>query len=110
MAKRKAARKSRVLRWAAVVAFIIVALLYYRPARTYLHTRHTVAARSAEVRRLQRQHERLQRLVTASASDAELAREARRLGLVKPGERLFIVKGINRWLKRHARDSLGGGG
>ena len=113
MAQRRQKRRrgsSRVFRWAAAVALVVLALLYYRPARTYLHTRHTVAARTAEVRRLQRQHERLQRLVTASASDAELAREARRLGLVKPGERLFIVKGINRWLKRHARDSLGGGG
>ena len=32
----------------------------------------------------------------ASTSDAALAREARRLGLVKPGEQLFIVKGIDR--------------
>jgi hypothetical protein len=77
-------------------------VLYYRPARTYLHTRHTVEARAAEVRTLRLQHEHLQRLVAASTSDVELAREARRLGLVKPGERLFIVKGINRWLKRHA--------
>jgi hypothetical protein len=28
-------------------------------------------------------------------------REARRLGLVKPGERLFIVKGIAAWRKNH---------
>jgi ferric-dicitrate binding protein FerR (iron transport regulator) len=101
--RRKRPSKSRLLlRWAAVGAFCVVAVLYYRPARTYLHTRHTVAARAAEVRTLRRQHEHLQRLVAASTSDVELAREARRLGLVKPGERLFIVKGINRWLKRHA--------
>jgi hypothetical protein len=49
----------------------------------------------------------LQRLVAASTSDAELAREARRLGLVKPGERLFIVKGINRWMKQQG--NVGGG-
>jgi Septum formation initiator len=92
-----------LLRWSAVGAFVVVAVLYYRPARTYLHTRHTLAARSAEVKRLGLQHDHLQRLVAASTSDAELAREARRLGLVKPGERLFIVKGINRWRKRHER-------
>ncbi len=28
-------------------------------------------------------------------------REARRLGYVKPGERLFIVKGINAWRRAH---------
>jgi hypothetical protein len=50
----------------------------------------------------------LARLVAASTSDAELAREARRLGLVKPGERLFIVKGIDGWQKRHASLARGG--
>jgi len=111
MARRRGKRppKSRlVLRWAAVVALCLVALAYYRPARTYVATRHTVAARAAEVQKLRDQHRLLERLVSASSSDAELAREARRLGLVKPGERLFIVKGIDRWRKRHA--SLGDGG
>jgi cell division protein FtsB len=61
-----------------------------------------VAQRNAEVQQLQRQHRQLQRLVAASTSDAELAREARRLGLVKPGEQLFIVRGIKRWLNTHA--------
>jgi cell division protein FtsB len=110
MAKRRRKRPSRsrlLLRWGAVAAACAVAALYYKPARTYLHTRHAVSARAAEVRNLRRHHEHLQRLVAASTSDAELAREARRLGLVKPGERLFIVKGINRWLKLHA--SVDGG-
>ena len=54
------------------------------------------------MQQLRRQHAHLQQLVAASTSDAELAREARRLGLVKPGEQLFIVRGIKRWLKAHA--------
>jgi cell division protein FtsB len=111
MAKRRRRRPTRsrlLLRWGAVVAACVVAALYYKPARTYLHTRDTVAARAAEVQKLRKHHQQLQRLVAASTSDAELAREARRLGLVKPGERLFIIKGINRWLKLHA--SVGGGG
>jgi cell division protein FtsB len=95
--------------WVAVGAVVVVGLLYYKPARTYLHTRRTVAERTAEVRRLERQHRQLQRLVTASTSDAELAREARRLGLVKPGEQLFIVRGIKRWLKAHAANVAGDG-
>jgi len=37
-----------------------------------------------------------------SSSKQTLEREARRLGLVRPGERLYIVKGINAWLKDHA--------
>ena len=61
------------------------------------------------MRRLRAEQLQLQRLVAASTSDAALAREARRLGLVRPGERLFIVKGIARWEKRHAV-TLGSGG
>jgi cell division protein FtsB len=94
--------------WIAVVALVVVAVLYYKPAQTYLHTRDTVSQRAAEVQKLRNQHAKLERLVAASTSDAELAREARRLGLVKPGEQLFIIRGIKRWLKTHA--SVGGDG
>jgi cell division protein FtsB len=108
MAKRRRPPRSRLLlRWAAVGAVLVVTVLYYRPARTYLHTHESVTARAAEVTKLRRQHEHLTRLVAASTSDAQLAREARRLGLIKPGEHLFIVKGIKRWLKRHG--NVGGG-
>jgi cell division protein FtsB len=94
--------------WIAVVAVLVVGVLYYKPAQTYLRTRDTVSKRAAEVQKLRGQHAKLARLVAASTSDAELAREARRLGLVKPGEQLFIVRGIKRWLKTHA--SVGGHG
>ena len=101
--RRKRGPKWRSLRvWIAVVAVVVVAVLYYKPAQTYLHTRDTVSQRAAEVQKLRSQHAKLERLVAASTSDAELAREARRLGLVKPGEQLFIVRGIKRWLKSHA--------
>ena len=38
-----------------------------------------------------------------------LGREARRIGFVKPGERLFIVKGIVEW-RRARRATMRGGG
>jgi cell division protein FtsB len=106
--RKRPPRSRSFLRWVVVVGACLVAILYYKPARMYLHARDTVAARSAEVRKLRARHHHLQQLVAASTSDAELAREARRLGFVKPGERLFIVKGIKRWRKAHA--SLGSGG
>ena len=79
----------------------LVAFLYYRPARTYFHTRDTLEQRGAEVRHLEQQKQRLQRALDASTSNAALEREARRLGLVRPGEQLFIVKGIERWKREH---------
>jgi cell division protein FtsB len=104
MASRKKKRppKSRLaLRWLGVAALCFVAFLYYKPARTYFAARHTLDGRAAEVRTLRGRETRLQRLVAASTSDPALAREARRIGLVRPGERLFIVKGIERWQKQH---------
>lgn len=100
-------RPRRLLRWLGIGVLCLVAFLYYRPARTYFETRSSLAKREAEVQQLQQEKTRLQRLVTASTSDAALAREARRLGLVRPGERLFIVKGIAKWERRHgyARES-----
>jgi cell division protein FtsB len=98
--KRKRRRPRRgvlVRRWLGVGALCLVALLYYRPLRTYLDTRHTLADRTAEVRSLRNEKGRLVRQLAESASNSALVREARRLGLVKPGERLFIVRGIEAW-------------
>ena len=43
---------------------------------------------------------RLEQRLRGSTSLARLAREARALGYVRPGERLYIVKGIPQWRKR----------
>jgi len=109
MAKHRSRRPSRsrlLLRWLGVAVLCLVGFLYYRPAKTYFEKRATLADRAAEVHRLRAQRARLQRRLTISQSDAALAREARRLGLVKPGEQLFIVKGIAKWRRTHgyARD------
>ena len=85
-----------------------MALLYYRPLRTYSHVRSAVAARSAEVRALRAQNRALEAQLSTSAQHEALVRQARRLGLVKPGERLFIVKGIGPWLRAHSRIEDGG--
>jgi cell division protein FtsB len=90
-----------VLRWLGVVVLCLVGFLYYRPAKTYFEKRATLADRAAEVQRLREQKARLERRLEISNSDAALAREARRLGFVKPGEQLFIVKGIPEWQRRH---------
>jgi cell division protein FtsB len=107
--KRRPQRPRHLLRWLAVLGVAFLGFLYYRPFRTYLQTRSTLAERRAEVRRLEAEHARLERRLAASTSSASLALEARRLGLVKPGERLFIVKGVAAWRKAH-RATLGRGG
>jgi cell division protein FtsB len=99
--RKKPQRSSVVLRWLAVGALVLVGLLYYRPVRTYLERREAVQARKAEVRKLEARRAELQQWLRYVSSDDAIAREARRLGYVKPGERLFIVKGISAWRALH---------
>ena len=111
MAKRGSRRPPRsrlLLRWLGVAVLCLVAFLYYRPAKTYFEKRDTLSKRTEEVQRLRTQKAHLERLVAASTSDAALAREARRLGLVKPDEQLFIVKGIGKWRRAHGYARGGG--
>ena len=81
----------------------LVALLYYRPLRAYVDAKGQLTQRAAAVRELEEQKAQLQRRLGASTSLGTLAREARALGYVLPGEHLFIVKGINDWRKRTKR-------
>ena len=97
------------MRWVAVGTLAVVALLYYRPLTSYLDTRSTLESRTAEVRSLRAERDELARRLADSDTADALARRARRLGLVKPGERLFIVKGVDEWRRRNAT-SIGAGG
>jgi cell division protein FtsB len=91
-------RRTRLL---ALAGLVLVAFLYWKPTRTYVHTKRDLQHRQAEVDALRVQKQRLEERIRASSSGDALVREARRLGLVKPGERLFIVKGIPQWRARH---------
>ncbi len=87
---------------AAVVGLALVGLLYYRPVRAYLEAGRALDQRRAEVRALEREKRRLEERLALDESGATLLRAARRLGLVRPGERLFIVKGVEAWRKTRA--------
>src|SRR5215207_3421268 len=96
-------RRLPVRRLIALAVLALVGLLYVQPLRTYLETRGTLARRTAEVRTLDAEQQRLEQRLAAQTSTAALVREARRLALVKPGERLYIVKGIQAWRRDHGR-------
>ena len=91
------------MRLVALGVAVLLALLYYRPVRTYLNTRHTLDERTAEVRALAARKHQLEQRLTEIEQGSSLVRGARRLGLVKPGEHLFIVQGIQQWRRAHAR-------
>jgi cell division protein FtsB len=113
MARRTAKTRSRrrhppgryLLRWLAVAVVAFVAFLYSQPLRSYLTARKALTQRTEEVRSLHAEKLRLQRRLTEADTSEDLTRQARRLGYVKPGERLFIVKGLNAWRRLHDRET-----
>jgi cell division protein FtsB len=91
----------RPTRLLALGGIVLVAFLYWKPTQTYLHTNHDLQARQAEVRQLRQEKAQLEKRIAQAGTGGQLVREARRLGLVKPGEQLFIVRGIPTWRKHH---------
>jgi hypothetical protein len=91
----------RPTRLLAVAGIALVAFLYWKPLHTYLHTKNELQSRTAEVHALRVEKQRLQSRIASADSGDQLLREARRLGLVKPTEKLFIVRGIGAW--RHQK-------
>jgi cell division protein FtsB len=108
VARRRPARSSNLLRWLAAGAIVLVGLLYARPLRSYLSTKSDLARRVADVRTLKAEKRALERRLAEASTSEALQRQARRLGLVRPGERLFIVKGIAAWV--HSKATIGKGG
>jgi cell division protein FtsB len=96
-------RSSLALRWLGVAAFVIIALSYVHPLRSYRAAQARVSERKAELAKLNQENTQLQRRLALSGDDAFIEREARRIGLVRPGERLFIVKGVEAWRKASVR-------
>jgi cell division protein FtsB len=99
--KKRIPRGRYLLRWLALVVLAFIAFLYSQPLRSYFSTRDTLAQRTDEVRQLRAQKLRLERRLADMDTPQSVTREARRLGYVKPGERLFIVKGIASWRRHH---------
>ncbi len=79
---------------------MLVGLLYYRPLKAYVDARGELAQKHHVVQGLEAERQRLRHRLGSSTSLDTLGREARALGYVRPGEHLFIVKGINEWRKR----------
>lgn len=93
----------RPTRLLAIGGLVLVAFLYWKPLHSYLHTKHELQAQRAEVQALRDEKARLQQRIAQATTGNQLVREARRLGLVKPGEKLYIVRGISQWRAKQKR-------
>jgi cell division protein FtsB len=104
--KRSTRRRRRVApRWLLpLVVLAVMAFLYARPIDSYLETRDQLRERQAEVATLRAERARVAARLERATSLDELARAARRIGYVRPGEHLFIVKGTAAWKRAHDAD------
>jgi cell division protein FtsB len=89
-------RWDRVGRVALLLVLGLVLLLYVGPAHSYWRTWRESKAKHAELRRLEREHDRLLARRRALREPASLMREARRLGMVRQGERAFVIENLPR--------------
>ena len=87
-------RWDRIGRLVVLGVCVLVVLLYVRPLAAIWSARGEAATRQADVTKLQREHNLLSERVNALKNPAALEREARRLGMVKPGEKAYVIKGL----------------
>jgi cell division protein FtsB len=89
-------RWDRVGRVALLFVGLLLIYLYINPLRTYLSTWQEAKTKRSEVARLVGEHDQLLRRQRALRSPGSIETEARRLGMVKPDERAYIVRGLPR--------------
>ena len=69
-----------------------ILLLYVSPAKHWWEQSHTAASQEAELKALQAENQRLGHRVQKLQNPDTLEQEARRLGMVKVGERSFVIE------------------
>lgn len=103
---RKRRQRMGVRRFVLLFVLALIALLYAGPLRTYYDKHELVSRQRTQVELLRANKQELERKLRQASTRQAAEREARRLFYVKPGEHLYIVKGIEDWRKNRARLSV----
>ena len=89
-------RWDRLGRWALIGVFALVLYLYIGPAVSWVKTYREAGRQRAAVAELRAENVRLRRTRDSLEGTGALEREARKLGMVKAGERAYIVRDASR--------------
>ena len=73
---------------------IAVIALYVGPLHSYFTTQGEAAERRAQVAELRKENRELRARRAALEDDGALEQEARKLGMVRPGERSYVLRGL----------------
>ncbi len=87
-------RWDKVGRIALTLVLAGVLFSYLNPAIDFVHTYRATTAAKEELHRLQAENTRLHHRVQSADEPLVLEREARRQGMVAPGERAYVVHGL----------------
>jgi cell division protein FtsB len=89
-------RWDRLGRWALIVVLGFVLYLYIGPATTWVSTYKEAKRKRAEVAALRAENQRLRDRRRELRDPASLEREARRIGMVKAGEKSYVIEDLPR--------------
>ena len=85
-------RWDRLGRWALIGVFALVLYLYIGPAVSWIETYREAGRQREAVADLRAENQRLRERKAELSARGALEREARRLGMVKAGERAYVVE------------------
>jgi cell division protein FtsB len=92
--RRTQIRWDRLGRWALIVVLGLVLYLYVGPAANWVSAYREAARKRAEVAALKAENRRLRERRRELEDPAALEREARRLGMVKAGEKSYVIEDL----------------
>ena len=98
MERRTRIRWDRLGRWALIAVLGFVLYLYIGPAASWVSAYREAGRKRAEVAALKAENARLRERRRELKDPAALEREARRLGMVKAGEKSYVIEGLPRRL------------
>jgi cell division protein FtsB len=96
MDRRTRIRWDRLGRWALIAVLGFVVYLYIGPAASWVSTYKDAKRKRADVAALKAENARLRDRRAELRDPASLEREARRLGMVKAGEKSYVIEGLPR--------------
>jgi cell division protein FtsB len=92
--RRSGIRWDRLGRVALLITLVVIVLSYLAPARHWLQQSGTADRQKQELSELSGERTKLQRRLRALRDPGALEREARRLGMVRVGERSYVIENL----------------
>jgi cell division protein FtsB len=93
-ARHSGIRWDRIARVALLLTLAVIVLSYASPARRWIEQSRTAGEQRRELAELTAKNRELRQRVTRLRSPGALEREARKLGMVRLGERSYVIENL----------------